>query len=54
MRKLIYKPIENFNWFLGLKLFKNANYFSINLFNYFYKKYLQSQVSQRKFVKNIM
>ena len=38
MKKLIFKPIENFNWFLGLKLFKNANYFSINLFNYFYKK----------------
>jgi len=38
MKKLIFKTFDSINWFLGLKLFKNANYLSINLFNYFYKK----------------
>ncbi len=38
MKNLIFKSFDNLNWFLGVKLFKNANFFSINLFNHFYKK----------------
>ncbi len=38
MKNLIFKSFDYFNWFLGIKLFKNANLFSINLFNKLYKK----------------
>ena len=35
---LIFNLFNQLNWFLGVKIFKNANYLTINLYRFFYKK----------------
>lgn len=51
--RLIFDLFNKLNWFLGIKIFKNANYFTINLYRYFYKKNICNlSVFKSKFIYN--
>lgn len=50
---LIFNLFNQLNWFLGIKIFKNANYFTINLYRYFYKKNICNlNILKSKFINN--